>query len=83
MNSAVLANRSYTGRTIITAGAIAAGLVLVGGRLPIVAYGTLILALLYLLLVNARAADDLIRYLFPEGAAGAGTGGGGGKALIR
>lgn len=53
----------WTGRTLLTVGAVAVGLVLVGDRFPGWAYGTLVLILLYLLLTNAGAASRTIDYI--------------------
>lgn len=53
----------WTGRTWLTLGAIAAALVLFGGRFPTWAYGTLVLAGLYLVLTNASATSRAITYL--------------------
>lgn len=55
---------SFTPRTVLTLVAVAIGALLVRDRAPTLAWGTLGLALLYLLLTNYGAAGAAVDYLF-------------------
>lgn len=54
---------SFTGRTVLTIVAVGVGLVLIGDKVPALAWWTLILVLLYLLLTNAGAAASALDFI--------------------
>lgn len=63
LRRATAPREAWSGRTLLTLVATGTALVLVGDRLPAVAYGTLVLVLLFLLLTNAPAAGRALEYV--------------------
>lgn len=53
----------WTGRTLVTFGAIGVVMALAGDRFPTWAYGTLLLAALYLMLTNYQATTAAVEWL--------------------
>jgi hypothetical protein len=56
-------SRAFTGRTALTLGALGVAALLVRDRIPTLAWGTLVLVLLYLLLTNYAALGAAVDYL--------------------